>query len=217
MQHLTNSQNQTIQTLHDKIKKLVSDENSGHDFGHIMRVVNLTQKICTPDADTFVVLCCAYLHEFLDDKMNVFDTKDLHELALQWNLDFEGNTSTILDNISKIGYKGGFQKTKDRTLEAHIVSDADILDAMGAIGIARTFYYAGYKGLPFHDRDLEGIVATNLHEYRNGHRNAIAHFDEKILHLYDALETKKAQEIGKIRHERVVRFYNEFYEEIKGE
>ncbi len=215
MKQLTSKQINTLNRIDDNIKLMFKSDATGHDYDHMKRVVNLTARLLVDKSDPFVAYCIAYFHDVFDDKLdNAFAS--LEALVKAWDLDLEGKDQRIKEDIFSLGYKGGFIKT-EKSLEAQIVYEADLLDAMGAVGIARAFYYAGFKGLPFHDNDLEGQVATNLEEYRHLKRNAIAHFEEKLLRLNKEFITPKGQEIAKERHKRLQDFYNAFYEEIQGE
>lgn len=210
--NLTSKQIKTINKLEHHLFALFKDEASGHDFGHIKRVVGLTTRLLHEPADAFIALVVAYLHDVFDDKLTI-TSLSFDVLMTQWGIDLEDSHEQIERDIKTIGYKGGYQ-TPSRSLEATIVSDADLLDSMGAIGIARAFYYAGFKGLPFHDDTLMGVVATNYDDYRNLKRNAIAHFDEKLLKLKDAVVTPKAKKMADQRHQILKKFYDDFYQEL---
>lgn len=215
MKQLTTNQKEILDRIDSNIYELFATDASGHDYDHMKRVVNLTTRLLVDKADPFVAYCVAYLHDIFDDKLSKpFDS--FEEMMLVWGIDFEGQQDRIKEDIFSLGYKGGFTK-QDKTLEAQIVYEADLLDAMGAVGIARAFYYAGYKGLPFHDSRLEGLKAENYDEYRNLKRNAVAHFEEKLLRLKDEFQTAKGQELAKVKHQKLEDFYQEFYEELKGD
>lgn len=211
MRQLSKSQIQTLEVVDRNIKDLFSSDASGHDYDHIKRVVNLTARLLVDKANPFVTFMIAYMHDVFDDKMS-FELTSLNQYVEGWGIDLEGYDNLIEEGISSIGFKNG--RVIERSLEASIVSDADFIDAMGAVGIARAFYYAGYKGLPFHDKELEGLKAENYDEYRNLKRNAIAHFDEKLLKLIDFVVTEKGREIAVKRHEIMVSFYNQFMSEV---
>ncbi|CAH2762850.1 phosphohydrolase [Erysipelothrix amsterdamensis] len=212
---LSNNQICILDNLDQNIFKMMSKDKSGHDYYHIKRVVNLTSRLISETDNEFVIKVIAYLHDVFDDK--IFKTDNL-ELALknlfrEWDLNFEGYDDEIILGVSQIGYKGGFG-IKNKIRVAQIVSDADYLDAMGAIGIARTFYYAGSKGTPLYDPTLKRIEIDSLSTYRNTERNAIEHLDEKLIKLYELLETEEAKKIGRVRHQRLLDFYQAFYDEM---
>lgn len=215
MKQLTSQQENTLKVLDAKLRDYFESDRSGHDFDHVLRVVRMSQSLTSDDANLFVVTITAYLHEIFDDKLQL-PFNSVEEVAQKFDLDFEGYEEQIEQDIRSIGFKGGFDSKPSRTLEAKYVSDADLLDAMGAIGIARAFYYAGSKGLPFHDSRLDGVIAENYDEYRNLTRNAIAHFDEKLLKLVHVIETDEGRLVAKKRHEILSSYYDAFYSEIKG-
>lgn len=212
---LSNNQIFILDNLDQNIFKMMSKDKSGHDYYHIKRVVNLTSRLISETDNEFVIKVIAYLHDVFDDKIFKTDNLELSlkNLFLEWDLDLEGYDDEIILGVSQIGYKGGFG-TQNKIRVAQIVSDADYLDAMGAIGIARTFYYAGSKGTPLYDPTLKSIEIDSLSTYRNTERNAIAHLDEKLIKLYDLLETENAKKIGKVRHQRLLDFYQAFYDEM---
>lgn len=214
MMQLTKTQIQTLNTVEVNIKSLFKNDFTGHDYDHIKRVVNLTTRLLVEEANHFVTLMIAYFHDVFDDKLIVnTEYSTLNDYVVAWQLDLDGFDAEIAEGIKSIGFKGGFVKV-EKSLEATIVSDADYLDSMGAIGIGRAFYYAGSKGLPFHDSDLEGLVATDYDSYRNLQRNAIAHFDEKLLKLKNYIVTPKGRELAERRHQVLQEFYKEFYDEL---
>ncbi|NLW14693.1 MAG: phosphohydrolase [Erysipelothrix sp.] len=212
MKHLTHNQTNILKDVDKLIHDQYSQESSGHDYDHIKRVVNLTTRLLIEEANPFVTYLIAYFHEVLDDKLeSKYDT--LESLLASYDLDLEGYELEVIKGIESIGFKGGFTST-DKSIEAQIVSDADTLDAMGAIGIGRAFYYAGSKGLPFHQEELVGVTADNYEEYRNKKRNIMTHFDEKLLILKDYLYTIKGKEIGLGRHKTLLEFYKSFHNEL---
>lgn len=196
-------------TIYDKYHQ----EHSGHDYWHIKRVVNLTQYIMPESADPYVAVLIAYLHEEFDDKLH--DSTAEEPIVLRQVSDqFAEVKDLVYDGIKQIGYKGGFN-TPQRFAESQVVSDADVLDAMGALGIGRAFYYAGARSIPFFDPDLEGILPENLEEYRNLPRNSVTHFAEKLLKLKDTIVTEKAKPIAEKRHQILLDFYESFYHELQ--
>ncbi|WP_237558321.1 HD domain-containing protein [Erysipelothrix sp. strain 2 (EsS2-7-Brazil)] len=212
---LSNNQISILNNLDQNIFEMMSADKSGHDYYHIKRVVNLTSRLISETDNEFVIKSIAYLHDVFDDKVLKTDNLELslQNLFKKWNLDFEGFEDEIILGVSQIGYKGGFG-VQNKIRSAQIVSDADYLDAMGAIGIARTFYYAGSKGTPLYDPTLKSVEIDSLSAYRTLKRNAIEHLDEKLVKLYDLLETEKAKRIGKARHQRLLDFYQDFYDEM---
>ena len=212
---LDSKQQQTINELHDHVKNFLKEDTTGHDFEHIKRVVKLTTRFLTSE-NHFVALSIAYMHDLFDDKINKVDNIDdaFRKLITQWNLNLEDSHQAILQGVKSIGFKGGFNKAT-QSKEASLVSDADYLDALGAIGIARTFYYAGSKGHPLYKKELANVEIQNEEDYRNKERNAIAHFDEKLFKLKDLIKSPEARILAEKRHAYLKDFYNEFMDEIE--
>ena len=209
------SQKQTLNQLELVIQSQFSDELTGHDFAHIKRVVNLTTRFVSNEINEFVALSIAYLHDVFDDKINKVDNleKALLDYFDKHKLNFEGFEDEIILGVSQIGYKGGFG-VKDKIPEATLVSDADYLDAIGAIGIARTFYYAGSKNTPLFIPNTPTGSINSLDEYRKESAHALAHFDDKLLKLNDLIVSKKARELAQRRHKMLQLFYKEFMLEM---
>lgn len=210
------SQKQTLKQLDIIIKDVFSQEETGHDYAHTKRVVNLTSRFVYPGVDAFVSLSIAYLHDVFDDKINKVDdlSTALSKFFIKHDLDFEGKEQDIKLGVSQIGYKGGFG-VKHKTPEATLVSDADYLEAMGSIGIARTFYYAGSKGTPLFIGGLSLRDIDSLETYREESKHALAHLDEKLLKLVHLIESPKAKEIAARRHAMLVSFHDEFMLEME--
>lgn len=213
--NLTPTQYSSVMRLKRFISDSYSQERTGHDVYHIFRVYALTSQLVDYQDDGYYCLCLALLHEECDDKLK--DNADPY-LAISTCLDHakihDIDIQRMADDVLSIGYKGGFNDTM-QSREAQLVSDADFLEAQGAIGIGRTFYYAGSKGNVFHDPELADVSAGNYQEYRHLSRNVIAHFDEKLLHLIDRMQTDKGRVMAQKRHERIQQFYSDFLEEIE--
>lgn len=169
--------------------------DAAHDADHILRVVALTQTLCRayPQADAFRAQLLAWLHDMTDDKLVSNIGQDgisafLSTLGLE-----EVHIRFLLEGLPYISFRKYPRLSPDVALEIRIVQDADRIDAMGAMGIARTFAYGGAK-----NRSL---------------RNSLTHFDEKLLLLYDLLSTEEAKRIALPRHNFLKAFYTQFREE----
>lgn len=207
---------QTLEDLDNIIHSLFSDESTGHDYDHTKRVVNLTSRFVLPQSNAFVALAIAYLHDVFDDKVNKVENLEiaLRDFFSKYELDFDGYEDEIILGVSQIGYKGGFG-VKNKTHEADLVSDADLMEAMGALGIARTFYYAGSKNTPlFKDTDRQRNIES-IEDYRKDNVHALQHFDEKLLKLRPLIVTPRAQAMADRRAKVLRDFYDEFYLEIE--
>ncbi|MFJ7847673.1 HD domain-containing protein [Peribacillus sp. NPDC097206] len=202
---------QTESFVYEQLKSDVS----GHDWYHINRVRKLALHIAREEkkGNEFIIEMAALLHDIPDDKLN-------DDMEAGWNklddwLKMTGvdlNTvKEIKEIISTISYSAG--EVNLTSVEAEIVQDADRLDALGAIGIARTFAYGGKKGQPMYDPSLSVREEMTKQEYRMGKSSSVHHFYEKLLRLQDLLNTDTAKNIASERHEYMVRFLEEFYKE----
>lgn len=175
-------------------------ETTGHDYYHIKRVVEMAKKIASEEkANLFLVEISAWLHDLGDYKLHDGvdkSTEMISEFLVSQKMDNE-TIQQVLEIVSQVSFSKGNQPT---TLEAKIVQDADRLDAIGAIGLARTFAYGGHKN----------------HEIYNPEKpenTSIQHFYDKLLKLKDLMNTPTAQNIAKTRHQYLEEFLEKFYEE----
>lgn len=201
------------------VRKLTLGEASGHDWSHIERVFNVAEKVATEEGgDLFVVRMAALLHDVDDPKL----APEGSERALEWMCELGIETETIaaiLDVISQVS----FSKNKDKTAttkEAAIVRDADRLDAIGAIGIARCFAYGGASGRPIYNpSDLVSVESSNSKRKTENPlpRSGIAHFYDKLLLVSDQMLTESGKRIAAERHEFLETFLDRFFAEWGGE
>lgn len=200
------------------VKAKLADETSGHDWWHIVRVVNTTKTIAEIEgADLFICQMAALLHDMADEKLNV-DPK----AADQEIVDFLQSKDLSADEIADILYitrhisfKAG-KGQKLTSLSARIVQDADRLDAIGAIGIARCMAYSGHKGRLIHDPERQARTNLTVEQYRNGQDTAIMHFYEKLLLLKDDMNTDFGRQLAQQRHQFLELYLEEFYAEWDG-
>lgn len=207
---------QRIELLKEKVKILFDKESSGHDYFHTLRVynnaINLSNDIV---CDLELIKISALLHDVDDDK--IFDTSNYANAKmlldeLNYDLAFQNKVFNIISEISFASNKN----KKPTTIEAMIVQDADRLDAIGAIGIARAFAYGGAKGRELYDPDKKVNLNMTKEEYRNSDGTTINHFYEKLLLLKDLMNTDKAKEIAENRTEYMKKYLEEFYQEWDG-
>lgn len=206
--------NQTI----DYVRNALQNEYSGHDWWHIQRVYQYSVKLAEEmEADIFICSVAALLHDLADEKVVKNEQEGLENIRtwLQSNQLSQGDIFHIMDIIQTMSFKGGNNHPM-RTLEGMIVQDADRLDALGAIGIARTFAYSGAKGRLIYDPNLKVRKNMTLEEYRNGKDTAINHFYEKLLKLKSLMNTNKAREYAEERHKFLEIFLNQFLNEWEG-
>lgn len=208
-----------ISITEEFVKKQLDNDTTGHDWHHIDRVRKMALFLWKHENQNYsrVVELAALLHDIGDEKLNV--SKESGEKKLLQFLEIllieDEEKKQILSIISSIGFKGG-NGIVPETLEAKVVQDADRLDAIGAIGIARTFAYGGHKGSPIYNPDIEIREEMTEKEYRNGNSSSINHFYEKLLKLKDGLHTESAKRIAEDRHQIMVKYLDEFFIEWNG-
>ena len=159
------------------------------------------------------------MHDLFDSKFSDGNIRDNLVILMKkleiYNLINEEDKENIIYSIENLSFKGGFNKI-EISKEGQIVQDADRIDAIGAIGIARTFAYNGKKGNQIYDPDIGIIEIKNEEEYRNKKRHAINHFYEKLLKIKDNINTKEGRKIAESRTTYMQEFLNEFYAEWNG-
>lgn len=197
-------------------QKLIGAE-AGHDWFHTERVWKLSRKIAeTENCNIEVVELAALLHDIADPKFHNGD----ENLALKISRDFlerenvpDETISAVLFIIQNMSFKNREEAPQNLPIELKIVQDADRLDAVGAIGIARTFNFGGFKNnLMYHPEILPKLNMTK-EEYKKSDGTTINHFYEKLLLLKDMMNTAKAREIAAERHEFMLHFLEQFYHE----
>ena len=209
-----------IQKTADYARETLEGEGSGHDWWHVYRVWKMAKHIGkTENVDMFVVELAALLHDIADYKLHNGDTEIGPRKAEEW-LRSLGVDQKIINHIKTIindaHFKGANVKDKMNSTEGEIIQDADRLDAIGAIGIARTFAYGGHKNAPIHNPNLKPIMYNSFEEYKSNTPSTIAHFYEKLLLLKDRMNTKTARQIALGRHKYMEKFLKKFYLEWDG-
>lgn len=204
------------------VKRELDGKESGHDWWHIYRVWNTAKKIALVEgADLFVVELAALLHDIADRKLNNGDEKfglKRVQIYLSSCIDDTVLINIILHIIDTYSYTSQLKNKKGMdTLEGKIVQDADRLDALGAIGIARTFNYGGHANRPLYDPSKHSLKNISATQYIKSVSPSINHFYEKLLLLKDLMNTKTAQKIAEERHTYMERFLQQFYKEWNGE
>jgi uncharacterized protein len=205
-----------IQRTADFIRKEFSNDSSGHDWWHIHRVWKTALAICEIEkADAFIVQLAALLHDLDDWKFNGSgDETPLRARAWLDSCSVDPVTAqAVCDIIKHISYKGAGVENSMTSLEGFIVQDADRLDAIGAIGIARAFAYGGCKNRPLYNPDSPPHMHASFEEYKNSKSDTINHFYEKLLLLKDRMNTRTAKRIAGERHEVMVKFLEQFMRE----
>lgn len=196
------------------VRETMKEDSSGHDWWHIWRVRNLALKIAQQEGgNLFLIEMAALLHDLDDWKI----TSDANVSRTEnWLRKLELQPETILKIhriIDEVSFKGAGVETVPSSLEAQIVQDADRLDAMGAIGIARTFAYGGTRERLIFHPDVKPENHADFEEYKNNNGPTINHFYEKLLLLKGRLNTPTAKIMGDRRHRFMEIFLEEFFKE----
>ncbi len=203
------------------VKQKLQNAEAGHDWYHVERVYKNALLIANAEeCNLEIVKLGALLHDIADSKFHNGDETIGPKIArafLESQNESEVVISHVIAIIENISFKGGNFEKKFSSKELDIVQDADRLDALGAIGIARTFNYGGYKNRPLYLPD----VAPNLHmtkeEYKNSEAPTLNHFYEKLLLLKDKMNTETGKKIALQRHLFMESFLSQFYSEWDGE
>ena len=203
------------------VKETLSGAEGGHDWFHTLRVYNNALLLSkNENVDTFVVQLGALLHDIADSKFydgdDTVGPKVAREFLFKINVD-----STVIEHVVNIIENISFNKSlekgqKFKSLELDVIQDADRLDAIGAIGIARCFNYGGFKNRKLFDPSIKPNLKMSKAEYKISTSPTINHFYEKLLLLKDKMNTKTGKRIAKERHNYMVGFLDQFYSEWDG-
>ncbi|OVE62858.1 HD domain-containing protein [Chryseobacterium mucoviscidosis] len=206
-----------IENTVEFVKEKLEGAEAGHDWFHIERVWKLSKKIAeTESCNQEVVELAALLHDIADPKFHNGD----ETLALKVSRDFlesqnaeEELIEQVLFIIKNISFKNRGEVPQNLPVELKIVQDADRIDAIGAIGIGRTFNFGGFKNNPMYDPNVEPKLNMSKEEYKKSNGTTINHFYEKLLLLKDLMNTEKGKEIAGERHDFMLKFLDQFYKE----
>ena len=199
------------------VKEKLEGAEAGHDWFHIERVWKLSKKIAEQEGGNLEVIeLSALLHDIADPKFHNGD----ETLALKISKDFLEEIHVnaelieqVLFVIKNISFKNRAEAPENPPLELQIVQDADRLDAIGAIGIARTFNFGGFKNNLMYHPEIKPNFGMNKEEYKKSNGTTINHFYEKLLLLKDLMNTKTAKKIASERHGFMLQYLDEFYKE----
>lgn len=203
------------------MRALLQKEATGHDWWHIYRVRGNALAIASKEkgADMQVVELAALLHDIKDWKFHDGDTTAGPQAAREW-LERQKLPKQKIDRICKVieevTFKGAGVKTTPSTLEGKIVQDADRLDALGAIGIARAFAYGGNMGREMYNPELKPVMHRSFEQYKKSKGTTINHFYEKLLLLRGIMNTGTARRMARKRHRFMERYLDRFYKEWNG-
>ena len=202
------------------VKEKLKDAEGGHDWFHTERVYKNAIHIASEEeVDPVIVALGALLHDIADSKFNNGDETIGPAIARDFlskiQLD-EKRIDHVVQIIENISFKGGRQKRNFSSKELDVVQDADRLDAIGAIGIARCFNYGGFKNRSLYDPAIPPNLAMTKEEYKNSTAPTINHFYEKLLLLKERMNTVTAKRIAAERHKFMEQFLEQFYKEWEG-
>lgn len=202
------------------VKETLKGAEGGHDWFHIERVYKNSLLISkTEDVDNFVVALGALLHDIADSKFHGGDEtvgpKVANTFLSEQGVD-EETIQHVVKIIENISFKGGNEDQKFMSPELNVVQDADRLDAIGAIGIARCFNYGGFKNRALYDPEIKPNLNMSKDAYKKSTAPTINHFYEKLLLLKDRMNTKTGKLVAEERHEFMLQFLNQFDNEWNG-
>lgn len=203
------------------VKKQLANAEGGHDWWHIERVWKSAKKIAeTENVNLLVVELGALLHDIADAKFHDGDEELGPQIAAAFMREINVDQETILhvvQIIKHISFKGGKEAQTFTSLELNVVQDADRLDAIGAIGIARTFNYGGFKNREIFNPNVTPNLLMTKEEYKKSDAPSINHFYEKLLLLKDLMNTETGKQMAIQRHRFMELYLAQFYQESNGE
>ena len=209
--------NTLIENTVQFVKEKLQGAEAGHDWFHIERVWKLSKKIAEKEeCNVEVVELSALLHDIADPKFHNGD----ETLALKISREFlesqnasEDVIEQVLFVIKNISFKNRGEAPENLPIELKIVQDADRIDAIGAIGIGRTFNFGGFKNNPMYDPNIQPSLNMSKEEYKKSNGTTINHFYEKLLLLKDLMNTSEGKKIAEERHDFMLKFLDQFYKE----
>lgn len=215
------NQSAIIDGVVERVRAFHSDDISGHDWWHVYRVWRLACRIAENEGtNLYVVQLAALLHDTDDWKNGLAsdsrsDCPNAKKIMTETGIDSQLQ-DRVVKIIGEVSFKGAHVNTKPTSPEACVVQDADRIDALGAIGVARAFAYGGSKGRTLYNPDEEPTLHSSFIDYKNSKGSTINHFHEKLLLLYDRLNTQAARRIALRRHLFMQDFLNRFLSEWNG-
>ena len=205
----------------DFVKKTLQNAEAGHDWWHVRRVWNNAKLIGqTETADMLVVELAALLHDIADSKFHDGNEELGPQIAGEFLRSLQIEESTVIhvqQIIRNLSFKTSFEAVVFHSIELNIVQDADRLDAIGAIGIARAFTYGGFKNREIYNPEISPALHLSKEEYKNSTAPTINHFYEKLLLLKDKMNTQTAKNLAEQRHMFMLNYLDQFKNEWNGE
>ncbi|BDD07647.1 phosphohydrolase [Fulvitalea axinellae] len=212
---------QSLEQLKERVHNEFYGEGSGHDWWHIHRVYQLAVRIGEAEkADPTTVRLAALLHDVGDHKFHGGDETMGGKLARKYMEEAGIDDSPLIEKVCEIvdgvSFKGAHVSTEMKTIEGKSVQDADRLDAIGAIGIARTFAYGGHKDRQMYDPEVKPTLHADFESYKKSDGPTINHFYEKLLLLKNTMGTETGRKIAEERHDFMLEYLDRFYKEWDG-
>ncbi|WCT12004.1 HD domain-containing protein [Mucilaginibacter jinjuensis] len=209
-----------ITSTENFVKKTLAGAESGHDWWHILRVWNNAKLIAqTEDVNMTIVELAALLHDIADSKFNNGDEEIGPQTAAKFLREI-GAEETVIEQVALIikhlSFKASFDGQTYFSNELAVVQDADRLDAIGAIGIARAFTYGGYKNREMYNPEIKPDLNLTKEAYKNSTAPTINHFYEKLLLLKDKMNTSTGKQLAQNRHDFMELYLQQFYNEWDG-
>ncbi len=203
----------TIEFVKDRLK----NAEGGHDWWHIYRVWKTAKQIAKSErVDNFIMELGALLHDIADSKFNDGDETIGPKIANDF-LELQRLDKKVIVHVNEIikniSFKGGKEIQKFKSAELDVIQDADRLDALGAIGIARTFNYGGFKNREIYNPEIPPNLTMTKEEYKNSTAPTINHFYEKLLLLKDRMNTETGKRMAEERHKFMEEYLKQFYKE----
>jgi len=207
--------NENIAKLYELTAEFFMHDTTGHDWWHVKRVTAMAVAIAKKEkADLSIVEPAAMVHDADDWKLSGSNEGFANAKTLLTAAGYSPQkVEAIIEVVSQVSFKGAGVSTTPNSLEAMVVQDADRLDAIGAIGIARAFAYGGSKNRPLHIPTQKPTPHNSFSEYKAANGTTINHFYEKLLLLKDRMNTKTARELAEERHRFMEVFLEQFYKE----
>ena len=200
------------------VKSILENDSSGHDWWHIHRVRTTARYIAKFEkADLFIVEMAALLHDIDDWKL--VEANIPHQRSKEWLIKNGVNkptTNKICSVIEGVSFKGANVNTMTNDPECAVLQDADRLDAMGAIGIARAFAFGGKRNRTIHNPGIAPVMHDNFEDYKKSNGTTINHFYEKLLLLKDKMQTNTGRALAEQRHQFLILFLDQFNLEWNG-
>ncbi|MBV8255490.1 MAG: HD domain-containing protein [Chitinophaga sp.] len=213
-------QQQIIDATVAYVQRELAEAEGGHDWWHIYRVWNQTKRIAkSENVNMLVVELGALLHDIADSKFNGGDEEIGPAKAVAF-MQQQGLSEEVIKHVENIvryiSFKGGHNENGFYSLELGVVQDADRLDAIGAIGIARAFNYGGFKNRMIYDPNISPVMQRSKEDYKHNNAPTINHFYEKLLLLRDKMNTETGKQLAAQRHQFMEQYLEQFYAEWEG-